>query len=367
MPKKKEKRDIPQILHTLVNKRYNSLKKFWSEQIGDVKQIASLSHTESIEALDSPSFKTLEFKFQDEVAERIMTFMHKHNLTLFQFFISVYQLLLYGETNSKIIPVFSSVDMRIHDERLRDAFGRCINTVPFVASFREDVSVLDFFLSNSKIAILTTEHSVYPFSMILEEIKEQKLRKHFRRHALVIDDITMIEQLKQSNEKRIDIKNVWLTTFAMKETALRIIHDTQSKMIRGEFEYNQRICSNTRGEKILSDLLSLVERCIWHQNQAISLVIKGTANHVVMNSQSLETREKVQGDSDDSINDQPKLPLGDKTPSNQVSSTVVPPNGESYFLTRDEENPAGEPDVTIHNKTILKSGMIITGFPLSII
>ena len=281
MPKKKEKTVIPQILHTLINKRYHSLKTFWSQQMGNVKQNASLNDSVSKEAMDVPSFKALEFKFQDGVTKGIMKFIRHHKLTLFQFFVSVFQLLLYRETNSKTIAVLSEVNMRIHDEQLRDTLGRCINHVPFVANIREDKSVLDFFLLNSKIVISTTEHSLYPANMILEEIPVQKLRTNFPRHALYMDDMTEIQQLKQNGDEKIDIKNVWHNTNGEHETILRILTDTKSKVISGSFEFNQRICGNMRGDKMLSDLLSLVEHCICYKNKPISFVIKDTGNRIV--------------------------------------------------------------------------------------
>ena len=274
MPKTKEIPNTPRILHTLVNTRYYDLKNFWSQQMGNVKQNASLTETVKLETLDSTSFKTLEFRIDDYVAEKIMGFIRQHKLTIFQYFLSVFQLLLYGETNSETVPVLSSVNMRIHDESLRDAHGRCVNQVPFVANIRADATILDFFRMNAKIVVSTTEHSLYPTDMILEEIPQQKLRQHFPRHALYIDDMTEIDQLKQDRDGRVDITKVWHNTNGGHETIVRILLNTQSNTISGAFEYNEHICNNSRGEQMLSGFLALAEQCISHQDQQVSSVTK---------------------------------------------------------------------------------------------
>ena len=365
MPKKKELPNSTRTLHTLINKRYHSLKMFWSRQMESVRQNASLNVTVGLETLDIPSFKSLEFKLQACVTERVTSFIRKHKLTLFQFFLSVFQLLLYRETNSETVPVLSEVNMRIHDESLRDAYGRCINHVPYVANIREGASILDFFLSNAKIVISTTEHSLYPAYMILEELPQQ-LRHHFPRHALYMDDMTDIEELKQNADDKVNIKKVWHNTNGEHETILRILLDTKSKVISGSFEYNEGICSNTRGEQMYAELLLLVEHCISHQNKTIGFVLKELGNQIGRESQRRKTKHSEKS-SFDSINAQSRLPLDTNRLFKKIPDTLAHMIATSDSMTRDIEIPRDNAPVTDYNTSILKSGRVSACLYFSII
>ena len=348
MPKKKEIPNFPRILHTLINNRFQILKKFWSQQMGNIKQKASLKGSVGTDALAAPLFKSWEFKLKDSVVERVMDFIRQHTLTLFQFFLSVFQLLLYSETDSETIPVLSGVNMQIHDEMLTDAYGRCINVVPFIANIRADASVLEFFLMNSKIVISTTEHSLYPANMILEEIPQQHVRENFPRHAMFMDDMTEIEDLKQNTDGKVDIRKIWHNTSGENETILRIFLDT--KEISGSFEYNENICNNTRGEKMFADLLFLVEHCICHPNKPIAVVMKETGSRII------EARE-FYDNSIGSSNEQTRLGLFSKRPFTKM------PNTEAHLsatndVSRVKELPIDEPSANDKNTYILKSGTI---------
>ena len=142
--------------------------------------------------------------------------------------------------------MLSVADMRSHDERLRNAFGRCINYVPFVASIREDNSKLDFSLANSKSVSSTTEHSLYPYDMILEEIRKPNIRKHIRRHTMLIDNMTELEQLLQTSEHKISMKKMWLTGKEY-ETFLRILYNVQSKPISGALDIINKYAARQEG------------------------------------------------------------------------------------------------------------------------
>ena len=357
MPRKKEAPNIPQLLHTQINKRYHNLKSFWSQQMRNVTQNASLNESVDIEALDSPSFRALELEFQDDTTDRIMSFIRKHKLTLFHFFLTAFQLLLHGETYNSTVAVLSEVNMRIHHEQLKDAHGRCINSVPFVANIREDATVLDFFFSNSKIAISATEHSLYPAYMIVEEIPDQKLRKYFPRHALYMDDMTEIEQLKQKSDERVDIKKVWHNTNGDYETILRVLLDTQSKKISCSFEYNQHVCSNARGEKMRANFLMLVEHCISNQHKTISTVMKDTGIRNVTDNKRLERLEEFQHDSQGSISDK----ITSSSDINvHVPLAMTPSNVSPGSRFSDVEIP----NATNSNSTILKSGTVLYLFLL---
>ena len=355
MPRKKETPNIPQILHTLINKRYHNLKSFWSQQMRSVTQNASLKESVGIKALDSPSFNALELEFQDDTTERIMSFIRQHKLTLFHFFLAVFQLLLYGETDSNTVAVLSEVNMRIHHEQLKDAHGRCINSVPFVANIREDATVLDFFLSNSKIVISATEHSLYPAYMILEEIPVQQLRKYFPRHALYMDDMTEIEQVKQNSDERVDIKKVWHNTNGDYETILRVLLDTQSKTISCSFEYNQHVCSNVRGEKMRAHFLTLVEHCISNQHKTISSAMRDTGIRSLMDNKRLERREEFQHDSQGNISDKITPSSSINVHDSNVPLAMTPSNASPGSRFRVEEIP----NVASRNSAILKSGTVL--------
>ena len=354
LPGKHKRPNIPQILHNDVNKRKTILREFWASQMKGIKQVVSLNKTELIGTLDANRFEVKTSRLPDEMTSRILDFLQGQNFTVFQFFMSVYQLFLNGETGCKSVPVVSATDMRIHDEQLARAFGRCINYTPFVANIRGDITFLDFLVSNAKNVNAAIEHSLYPYHMILEEIPIPEIRPHIRRHLLVMDNMKDLSNLMQNDKSKIKLKNMWLTSNE-DETSLRIFYDLNSNMIKLVFGYNKVVCAETVGQNMLAQIVSLIQQCLDNYDKPLTSLL---ANLSGLNSQTNQENESQNF----SIVHSNKTDKRDskldnrKTSASKLFKSSVHPN-DKFLHAGDNSVACKERGTEINsNRDVLKSG-----------
>ena len=311
LPKKHERAALPPILHKMITTRHHILRQFWSKQVRGIKKVVTLNKTKSAGSLDPKLFKVVKGSFPIKVCEKILDFIHAHKLTIFHFFISIYQLFIHMKTGHESIPVMTSTDLRIHAPELTNVVGRCVNDVPCIADVRKHVSFRDFCVSNSKSVGITLEHSTYPYELILDEIPSQEIRNNLHRHKLVMDNMTEFGSSKHDDNKHFKIKNLWDTSNDQ-ETYISIAYDMDSKIIEYKFGYNSAVFNEKYGENIPAEILSLIQRCLVNAEAPVSHVLeatslietpKGTSTHSnnSINESHVSTRDNTTA-SVDSIN-----------------------------------------------------------------
>ena len=248
--------DTPSTINEKINKQLDVCKLFWNETCNVLEgptTIVKLSLQENLKLSDC---NTIQGELSLDLSERILDTITKMSVTPFQYFASIYQIFLHLETKMQTVAVMSSVDMRIHVPELRNAPGRCINHFPLICAFRSFESYQEFIKRNSMDIVEATEHSLYPFYLIKEEMPNDSVLDNIDRHRIVMDNLTDITKGMKYEGLEIRIRKLWHA--CTKETALYIEYDSSSKRIGYQFGFNKKVCGNEFGSKFNEKFKNLI-------------------------------------------------------------------------------------------------------------
>ena len=250
--------DAAQVFQSKLNRRVLGLRFFWQNQLSRLREPLSLG-SGTISKIDADCNKLMTGMFTQDLAEAVFEFVIKKNLTLFQFFTSVFQVYLHRETGGTVVPVLSKADMRIHAPEVRQCVARCLNNVPFVAVINPKQPISEFIAENGVTISSTVENSFYPYQLIEKEMADD-VRQDIGRHRILMDNLSELNPMLTYKNQVVKVRNVWHSRSREKyELLWNIFYDMDAKQLWYKFGYNAAICGEERGARIPEKLLSLVK------------------------------------------------------------------------------------------------------------
>ena len=259
LPENKPLVDINAVIQNTLKPRLDDLAAFWKAVFAPDIQPVSFCHP--LESPDDSYFLKMEQTVPQFITDLVLTFVQKNGITLFQYIVSIYQLLLYQNNARDYIPVCTPINMRMHAPEIRRVITRGTNVCPLVADFTGCPSVKDFILKNSQKIQEATEHSAYPFQMIQEQMGTDKLRNNITRHSLVMDNNTDLNSYRKHDQVKINIRNVWHSRTKYEFFATFKFDQKINKLVV-EYGFNSKICGLKDGALIPNKLIMLMERCV---------------------------------------------------------------------------------------------------------
>ncbi|KAK3609465.1 hypothetical protein CHS0354_020401 [Potamilus streckersoni] len=296
------KSKFPNIQSTLkrsLKPKLNELQQFWLKYMAGTLQPITLGDGtyQPINSIyDRYYSTTLPSRFRDS----IFNFTQKRKITLFQFFASVYQLLLHLLTKSKSIPIITRVDLRFHIPRFRKIISRLINPFPLVAKINPDDSLDSFITENSQSVAEATENNVYPYLMIKDAMNDS-LVQNIERHGLNMADMTDMDFYEIQDDAQ-EIKPLGIAHISgTYETHFTIRYDRYSKTIDLECTYNEVVVDADVGNMLSLFMIELIEHITVSPNLhirdlpelgQIKLVPESTSSERQLKYQKLSTQQK---------------------------------------------------------------------------
>ena len=268
LPEDKPFVDINSVIQKTLQPRLDELRTFWKDQFATPKiQPSTFYHC--IEKPDGSYFVKMEQYVPQNIADLALKFSQTHGITLFQYLVSMYQLLLYQSNRQDYIPVCTPIDMRVHAPELRRVITRCINVCPLVADFTKDQTVLEFIKTNSQRIQSSTQNSAYPYELIQEHMPTDELRNNINRHSLAMDGVSDLNSYKKHDQVKINVRNVWHTRTKYEFTT-SFRYDKKTNKLMFDYGYNSKLCGLQFGALIPNRLMKLIERCAAHPDMMIS-------------------------------------------------------------------------------------------------
>ena len=265
LPTRKAVRDVVRAIHTKVNGKYSDLQRFWKSYLEILTQPATLvlRHTCTIPSNFS---RFVKGNFPKDLVAETFEYTKKKGFTLFQFFTSVYQLYLHRQTTCSVVPVISTVDMRIHAPELKNYVARCLNNLLLIAVFKDQQVVEEFMTENSYNISSAVEHSAYPYPLIAKELLSESILQQAGRHRIIMDNMTEIDKVVQHKNASIKVRNMWHTRDEY-ESSWYIYYNSNTKQISYELGFNAAILDEDGGTKMRDELMALIRECLDNPSQ----------------------------------------------------------------------------------------------------
>ena len=267
LPENKPAVDINAVIQNTLKPRLDELEAFWKGQIlPDMHPVSFSNPPEPVE--DAYFVDQMQQAVPQHITDKALAYVNKNGITLFQYIVSLYQLLLYQIKSQDFIPVCTPISMRMHAPELRRVLTRASNVCPLVADFTGNPTIGSFILSNAQRIRDATEHSAYPFQLI-QELMSDELRNSINRHSLVMDNTTDINTYRKHDQVKVNIRNVWHLRTKYEFFATFKLDQKSNKLVI-EYAYNSKACGLGDGALIPSKLIVLMDKCINQEQTPIS-------------------------------------------------------------------------------------------------
>ena len=156
-------------LEELRGPSFQGHKKYWLNRMtGEIPTI-DLPSYKTRPAFKSPNGKSLTTYFSESLTDKIKSFIHQKEGSLFSVVLSALNILIYKYTlNEDIVIGFPSTD-RMHSD-LEDQIGFYVNTLPFRHQINPTENFSDFHNSVKNEVLEDLSHQQYPFDKIIEDL-----------------------------------------------------------------------------------------------------------------------------------------------------------------------------------------------------
>ena len=259
--------DTALIVKESVLPRIAELENFWDTYTNhDIKPITL---AETIQSVDVKFCCQSRVYIPSLTVAAIKKYVASQNISVYEFFMSLYQLYLYIGSGNPIVPVGTAADMRFHMPELRNVISRCVNYLPVIAHVDQLKTLTEFIQSNSLQILNTTMNCAYPSSLILKKIRSAGAREDIFRHFLIMNDMTSLNEISK-DQVRAEVKRV-LYERPDRETFIYICHNLVKDEIKLEVGINSKLCGQY-GQSLSDILLWLANHAMTNGNTTIKLL-----------------------------------------------------------------------------------------------
>ncbi|KAK3606687.1 hypothetical protein CHS0354_014758, partial [Potamilus streckersoni] len=236
-----EKPNVPNIQSTLkrfLKPRLNHLHEFWKRYLIDAVDPITLGDG-TFQPINSIYNRYYCTRLPSINQVDVFRFIQNKKITLFQFFTSIYQLLLHMLTRSTYIPIITRVDLRVHIFQFRKVISRLINPFPLVAHINPDDSLDSYVSKNAHLSAEAVDNNMYPYLMIKQTMKDN-LVNNIERHGLNMAGLTNMDYYEVPDSPQ--LKPFYIAHISgTYETHITIRYDRNSKTIDLECAYNEAV------------------------------------------------------------------------------------------------------------------------------
>lgn len=252
--------NIAEQLQQMLLPKFRAMKMFWKQVFSnDIKQLSFVSP--AIETLDQRKWMEVGKYFGDSKFDEISNFMQREKLTMYNFILSVYFMLIHDITGTKIVPLVTNTSIRGYVPALENVLTRCINEIPVVGVVDPTMSSKEHLKENSLRLNAFTENGAYPFQLIKEEMEPGELRKYIGRNRFVVDNISTLSKHSSNEGITVKISSVQHRRHTY-ETCLFLYQDIKNKVLMLELGFNTGVISETVARSILNRFEYLIFRLV---------------------------------------------------------------------------------------------------------
>lgn len=244
---------------------------FWKSHLQDTPslEIPTDFHREKISSFKG---KTIQFPIPFELVKMVRLYTKQHNVTMNNYFMAIFNLLLYRYTNEEIFSIGTPISNR-QDSSLQNLIGFFVNTIPIKTELSPTLK-FDAFLKQMKDSFLTSfSNGSLPFEKIVQAVNP---KRSSNIHPIFQILFTYHEQHKPENTIELNIETKKLATNTSKFDFVFYI-TTSSEDGSIEIEYNSEIYTSETLRNFVNQYLHLVEFTLLQPTTAIAdIPLQGT-------------------------------------------------------------------------------------------
>lgn len=151
--------------------RYNNDKKFWNSYLEDFSEPVSIPSINKGNYEGSSKAKRLSFNIDHKLVKQISDFCNTNKISNYVFFMSIYSLYIANVSNVNDLIIGTPILNRLnYKDKLTT--GMFVTTKPFRVHFNETDTFINFASANNINLVSLFRHQKYPYSDILEDIRE---------------------------------------------------------------------------------------------------------------------------------------------------------------------------------------------------
>lgn len=256
--------------------RMSEMRQYWRLQLN--QDIQPFTFGEDIEEpLDESNWYQITEQVPAHLVEKILNYIQKGGMSLFNFVVSVYMVLLHQKTKHDLIPLVTNVDMRGHVPQLRSFVTRCINAIPVIGDLRNMGTAGEYVKKSSDRLHHMTRQGGFPYKLSENEMQTDELRKHIGRHRLVMDNMANMNQTFKHKRVTIKLSNVFHTRYVY-ETTLYILYDLQQNKVALEYGYNIQCVKHENAMTVPQEMMQLMAAFIDMQETPVTDILEGNVD-----------------------------------------------------------------------------------------
>lgn len=295
-------------INAVLQPQQEELKNFWQSKVNSKTEVNLLTFSRQ---KTGPQFlhgryERVSAKITGNLLKKIDTTMVKMNVTLFQLFTSVHQILLHLVSGEKTVALRTTLDTRMHIPALNDVITRGVNGLPLIATVRPNDTIRSFITGNSKEIIQCVGRGLYPYKWIVQDVNPDTLA-NMSRHSIVLEDMSSLASTRKASES---IKLSYRTNGAVKtnhETRLLIWSDDTEKSVKVQLDFMPSLLSSEMANDILDSLTGLLDFIVDNTECQIKDIpeslVKIKDHFKRENSHSLQATEELKRDSNVEANE----------------------------------------------------------------
>ncbi|XP_064600270.1 uncharacterized protein LOC135466619 [Liolophura sinensis] len=259
--------NIAQLTFNVLTSQFDKLELFWKSSLNETSYLPliSLSSTPQIYHDLSAVEESVRIKVDRDIVKNVITTTLNMGISMFEFLVSVSQLLWHLLTGEDKIGLLIDVDTRQHVPALMNVITHCVNYLPVIGSFDKDITIRSFLQSNSAEVRRCVEHGLYPGFLVLENTSEVTAA-NLCRHNIVMEDIT--DQLGLGGNDDIVIGKAG-PMGTHHETRLLLWACEKNNTLEVQLDYHPGLVTEATAKSFLSDFIGVMKSIV--QNQEVFL------------------------------------------------------------------------------------------------
>jgi amino acid adenylation domain-containing protein len=262
--------------------------KFWKDRIG-INPIATELRTDyPRDVMHSFEGKWIYSAIEGNLYSTIKLFSKKNKVTLYQFLLSCFNILLYRNTHQDNILIGSLTHNRFTKE-LEDKVGFFVNNTPLFTSLKENLTFIEFLHQIKTELNDSISYRDVPFDMLIEELAHKRIPGKSPLFQILFilqntcSDSFTLEGLKTS---QVEVSN------NTSKYDLSLIAEESTESINLKIEYNSNLYKEETIHRLLKDYITIVENAITNTN--VKLSVRQIPKYVTKDNKfQLNANEKI--------------------------------------------------------------------------
>ncbi len=243
---------------SLSNSKMQKQLAFWKEKLKDLPAILPLPTDYPRPSVYNNNGSLFSFSLKEPLTKSIKDFCQDKRLSLFHFFLSAFNILLYKYTSEEDILVGTPISGRNRTE-FEDVIGLFVNTIVIRNELSGDIKLLDFLQRVKEESIEAYNNQEFPFDLLVKTLNPV-------RELSITPVFQVMFQFDNTPKPPLKIDQLELTPIefdtGMSQFDLSVSCWEEDKTVKGTFEFNTDLFKLSTVQKMQEHFINLLEEMI---------------------------------------------------------------------------------------------------------